>query len=156
MCLLVFKPFKCCFLCTQPLMSDTERLLSERIPDSTFTRWPSSSSLGDPRDFASSADLLRSGDRSSLRRPKSAEQIRTGQQGVQPPGQFSGIGSALGYGGESLCVAILDYQPDTASRSGHRHLEMPLKEGDQVRIRGEWNDLPVCSVSKTHGHVQCG
>ena len=108
----------------QSSTSETERLLSERIP-----RWPSSSSLGDPLDHIGTSDLLRGTDRSSLRRPKSAEQVRS-----QP---VSGIGSSHGYGGESLCVAVLDYQPDAASRSGHRHLELPLKEGDHVRIRGE-------------------
>ena len=132
-------------------MSDTERLLSERIPDAAVTRWPSSSSLGDPRDLASNSDLLRSSDRSSLRRPKSAEQARRGQQAIEPPGQFSSMGGVLGYGGENLCVAILDYQPDTASRSGHRHLELALKEGDQVRIRGQWLDSSVSNVSNnTH------
>ena len=32
--------------------------------------------------------------------------------------------------------AVKDYNPDQFSRSGHRRLELPLKEGDIVKVLG--------------------
>ncbi|XP_070212743.1 golgin subfamily B member 1-like isoform X2 [Littorina saxatilis] len=126
---------------------ETERLLSERVPQATpFNRWASASSLGDPYDASTGNDLLHGADRSSLQRPRSAEQVRRGS------GHATGVGSALGYAGETLCVAILDYQPDAASCSGHRSLELPLKEGDKVRIRGPVDRHGYCEA-EVGGHT---
>ncbi|XP_076472197.1 uncharacterized protein LOC143301638 isoform X3 [Babylonia areolata] len=126
-------------LITGPATTDTERLMSERIPDTTFTKW-SSSSLDDLHDLSAGAD------KSSLHRPKSAEQVRRGQHGGLPAKQPAGSGGTFGFGGDTVCVAILDYVPDTASRSGHRHLELPLKEGDQVHVRGPVDRHGYCEA----------
>jgi hypothetical protein len=64
-------------------------------------------------------------------------------------GRFGGEQSGQGEDVSALYVAILDYQPDAASsRSGHRQLELALKEGDQVRVRGVWAFGVLFSLSQ--------
>lgn len=110
--------------------------MAERVPP-VISYWPSTSSLGDQQDYTNDTET---GDKSQPRRPKSADHV-FGRGRPHLGATFGSrphpVGSAMqGHLGESLYVAVVDYQPGLGASSAHPQLEIPLKEGDHVKVRG--------------------